>query len=127
TGNGVFVPAADDGRGITGIGTEPSSFDALTADALAYSDSVEVASTAAYAIGDFVVLKSGATLPNTGDGAFNPFNLTRRQCFRVEGKTATILYLDGALEYDYLTTDSASIGICANARRDIYIENFNWG
>lgn len=132
-GNATFLPLVTDMFCFSNAGAFPTSYNALTADAVAGTAQVSIASTAAYTIGDLVFIRSQALLPDTSlvlVGATNQgFNTDLEkigQLFRVEAKTSTILYLDGALEYNYLTSDTAEIGI-ATGYTDLSFDNLKWG
>lgn len=134
TGNGRFVPSSALLNGIRTIAADPTSYTALAVDALRYADSVQIASTAGFAIGNIVFLRSSATLPDTGTGTFNSGGGTVGtvpvkcgQVLRVIGKTSTLLYFDAALEYDFLTSDTAEIAVVTGASDNVRIEGFRWG
>jgi hypothetical protein len=133
-GTGALVPQTALGRCINNGGTDPASWLSLTADALKFANAVQVTSTATIAVGSIVFLRSGATLPDTGVDGFNSGGGTVAlvpvkcgQIFRVMGKTATMLYFDSYLEYDYLMADTAEVGVVGNATERVRIEGLRWG
>jgi hypothetical protein len=125
-GDARLVPTVTGAAGLMIEGARPASYVALTADAAKSSITVQLASTAAFSVGQDVFLRSQTLLPIAG------FNLTlepQKKCgqwCKVVGKTGTLLYLDTPLEYDYLVSASAEIGV-GFLKTGVQIENFKWG
>lgn len=122
-GDARLVPTTDGVSLVQVYGAEPASDEALTADAGRGAQAVKVADNSAYAVGNYVWLTSEKVI----DTSPNSHDLVIAQMARVvylDGSTD--LVLDRMLEYDFLVSDNATVGV-VDCRHNIAVDNLKLG
>lgn len=128
-GQGALVPGTNSQTlfNINDGVTAPASLIALTADGVAGSERIATTTTT-FARGNVVQIQSEVVIPdalNSGGGNSST-PLKRAFIAKVLAKDSTYLYLDRTLPYDFLTSDTAKVGIVSSIG-NLTFENFGWG